>query len=86
MFRYKPVALVEDVDDGPAKLDIQRAIRVACKELVTECSEPFDDLVKVGNLFSISSSEQDYEVHGHILKVAAHAVSRLQFCVFGVQS
>jgi hypothetical protein len=44
---------------------MQRAIRVACKDLLSEIYEILDDLVAVDNLFSISST--DYDVHGHIL-------------------
>ena len=67
---------VEDVDDGTAKLDIQRAVRVACKELVSEFSEPLDNLVKVDHLFSISST--DYEVHGHILSTVIVHCTRIR--------
>jgi hypothetical protein len=71
------VEQVDDVgnDDGE-KSDTQRAIRMACKEVLTEFTEKLDDFVKVDSFFTLPST--DYHTHGHILSTVVVHCTRVQ--------
>lgn len=71
------VEQVDDVvnDDGK-KSDTQRAIRVACREVLTEFTEMLDDFVKVDSSFTLPST--DYHTHGHILSTVVVHCTRVQ--------
>lgn len=70
-------SFVDDVgnDDGKKLPDTQRAIRVACKEVLTEFTEMLDDFVKVDSSFTLPST--DYHTHGHILSTVVVHCTRV---------